>query len=262
MHLKIWSRDPTRHTVWLLSPQLLPSASMMQSWLLERPEIELMFPRPFSETEKQRVLERLQSALPDCSVWAAPYPKHRQRLFVARILDEATILRHARQVTDAARDFERVARGRGLALATHLEIDPTELSVRGRFRRSEFSDEQQIGVLEGGWRYFFHGFECGFSNQHSGQHLDIVFGYENKWGVLDAFFFEQFVKSTPAHNAVAALFQRSFADACRTLDVLESKGYFIRVPPSSGSFNQKEGLVVASPEQIEALLLSSNSKHQ
>ena len=245
MHLTIWSRDPARRTVWFLSPRFLPCASTMQRWLLERPEIELLFPRPFAEAEKQRVLTQLQSALPNCRVWDAPYPKHRQRLFVARILDETTILRHARQVTDAARDFERVAKERGLALAAHLEVDATDMIALGRFMRPEFSAERQIGELAGGWRYFFHGIECGFSNQQSGQRLEIVFGYENQWGVLDASFFEEFVKSTPAHHAVAALFQSRFADAQRTLEVLEAKGYFVRVSPSPRSFGQREGLVVA-----------------
>jgi hypothetical protein len=217
----------------------------MQRWLLERPEIELMFPRPFSEAQKQQVLAQLQSALPHCQVWAAPYPKHRQRLFVARILDETTILRYARQVIDAARDFERVAKERGLALAAHLQVDATDLIALGRFMRPEFSAERQIGKLDGGWRYCFHGYECGFSNQQSGQHLEIVFGYENQWGIINPYFFGQFVKSTPAHHEVAALFQSRFADAQRTLEVLEAKGYFVRVAPSPRSFSQREGLVVA-----------------
>ena len=257
MRLSIWNRDSTRRTLWLVSTRALPSPAQLRRWLLKRPEIELLFPRPFSEAEKQRFLGVLQDILPECQSWAAPYPPHRQRFFIARILDEATILRHARQLTDAARDFERVAQQCCLRLAAHLGVKIEDLVAQGRFLHPDFSDERQIGQLEGGWRFFFHGFECGFSNDKTKQHLDVVFGYENEFGVLDASFFEQFVKTTPAHSEVAKLFERGFADSCLTLDVLEARGYLVRVPRSPSFWVQNEGLTLASPEKIEALLHTS-----
>ncbi len=257
VHLLIRGRDSTRHTVWLVSTRALSSPFQLRRWLAERPEIELLFLNPFSEAEKQRFLARLQEALPECKSWAAPYPTHRQRFFIARVLDEATILRHARQVTEAARDFERVARRCCLALATHLEVDVEDLIAQGRFLHPDFSDERQMGELEDGWRFFFHGFECGFSNDKTKQHLDVVFGYQNQFGVLDASFFEQFVRTTPAHSELNRLFQRTFADSQRTLEVLEDAGYLVRVPRSPHFFVQNPGLVVAPQEQVEALLHSS-----
>ena len=257
LRLSVCRRESTRRTVWLVSTRALPSLFQLRRWLVERPEIELLFLRPFSEAEKQRFLARLQDALPECKSWAAPYPTHRQRFFVARILDEATILRHARQVTKAARDFERVAQQCCVALATHLEVDVGDLIAQGRFLHPDFSDERQNGELEDGWRFFFHGFECGFLNDNTKQHLDVVFGYENHFGVLDASFFEQFVRTTPAHSELNRPLQRGFADSQRIFEVLEDAGYLVRVPRSPHFFVQNPGLVVAPREQVEALLDSS-----
>lgn len=163
MRLSSRSHDSTHRTVWLISTRALPSPSKLRRWLVDRPEIELLFPHPFSEAEKQRFLALLQDALPECKSWAAPCPKHRQRFFIVRILDEATILSHARQVTEAARDFGRVAQQCCLALAAHLEVDVEDLIAQGRFLHPNFSADSQFGEMANGWHFFFHGFECGFS---------------------------------------------------------------------------------------------------
>ena len=82
-------------------------------------------------------------------------------------------------------------------------VDKLDLKLNKDFPMETFNelkrDKRQIGKLEN-WRYFVHGFHCGFENTKTGQIIEVplVFGLE--FGDLDPYFFSKFIKSTPNYR--------------------------------------------------------------
>jgi hypothetical protein len=91
------------------------------------------------------------------------------------------------------------------------------------------------------WEYRFHGAECQFRNTKTGQILEICLGFGDESGVLDPYFFYQFVSTTPGLEKVAKLFSDSFHDTRRALKILEQHGHLRQI--SSPSEN-RVGLIV------------------
>lgn len=159
-------------------------------------------------------------------------------------MDAEAALRNADAIVAAARLFRATATERMTALAAHMGV--------GLDAFSTFSSREQLpgapqpqGRLPDGWTYWFHGFECRFRYPPTGQVVEVCLGFPGEFGVLDPWFFAQFVESTPELEAVWDLFDDDFHDPRRAIETLYEAGLLVAVAaPGDGTIRR----IIAAPE--------------
>jgi len=123
-------------------------------------------------------------------------------------------------------------------------VDKLDLKLNKEFPMQTFNelklDKRQIGKVEN-WRYFVHGFHCGFENDKTGQHIEVslVFGLE--FGDLDPYFFSKFIKSTPKYRPLPVDIFEDYADGARINEKMVSLGIFEKI---SSNIENHYGIVV------------------
>jgi hypothetical protein len=127
---------------------------------------------------------------------------------------------HVAEILAAARLFREQATDLMTRLASALGAAPEDFASDSSF----WVQFEQIGRLDADWRYAFHGFECSFNNEQTGQYLKVRLGFAGEFGVLDPYFFAEFIKSTPGTEDLSGLFKDSYHDGLRALATLGRRG--------------------------------------
>ena len=195
----------------------------------------LRFPvaRKPSDLNKRRIIDMIARELPEYSVFDSGAMDGTEQITIKAVIPKALVLAHAEPLVAAARQFGATAHMLISLLARKLEV-PIEAFGNGMLR-FRLSDDQYTGDLPDDWRYSFHGYECRFENRRTKQVLDVKLGFPGEWGVLDAYFFHEFLKTTPEFEGIAALLEDGFHDTRRALDVLEEHGLLRLVVDASGT---------------------------
>ena len=95
-------------------------------------------------------------------------------------LTEEEVLEYADALVAAARRFRQVATELGRRLAAKLNVDMAAFA-NPLFRLEwDASGHNPIVPLDEEWTFWFHGFECLFSNRKTGQQVEVKFGYLNE----------------------------------------------------------------------------------
>jgi hypothetical protein len=111
-------------------------------------------------------------------------------------------------------------------------IDKLRLNLNKEFPIETFNQikrsKKQIGKIES-WKYFVHGFHCGFENIETLQKIEVplVFGLE--FGDLDPYFFTIYIKSTPKYNPLQINIFEDYADGVRINKRMIELGKFERI---------------------------------
>ncbi|MEO7096229.1 MAG: hypothetical protein ABI175_23420 [Polyangiales bacterium] len=84
--------------------------------------------------------------------------------------------------------------------------------------RRALMENYRAGTLDPDWDTNEHGADCTFEHFHTRQVVEAPLWADH--GQVDPMFFAMFVRSTPAHAAVAALLERDCHDAARILEVV------------------------------------------
>lgn len=158
-----------------------------------------------------------------------------------------------REIEDNQNFFEQCAkdyRKLGKKLLYEL-VDKLKLKLNEDFPLDTFNElkqgKRQIGKI-GKWKYFVHGFHCGFENKQSGQLIEVplVFGLE--FGDLDPYFFTNYIKSTPYYKPLPVEIYENYADGVRINEKMISLGKFERINSNVGNHF---GIVVADREKVK-----------
>lgn len=130
-------------------------------------------------------------------------------------------------------------------------VNKLDLKLNKDFPMETFNelkrDKRQIGKLED-WRYFVHGFHCGFENNKTGQIIEVPLVFGQEFGDLDPYFFSKFIKSTPKYKPLPVDIFEDYADGVRINERMLSLGKFERISSNVGNHN---GIVVADREKVE-----------
>ena len=112
---------------------------------------------------------------------------------------------------------------------------------------NEFKQSHQSGIMDE-WRYFIHGFHCGFEHQKTGQYIEVplVFGLE--FGDLDPYFFSGFIKSTQKYKPLPVEIFESYADGERIIGKMLSLGLFEKI---GSNITNHFGIVVTDREKVD-----------
>jgi hypothetical protein len=141
------------------------------------------------------------------------------------VTPEQEVLHHADALVRAAKQFRNIAQLLVQKLALVFNVVPQDIDA---FFRFGLDFEQYRGSLDDDWEYSFHGFECWFGNCRTGQKLEVLLTFGGERGVLDPYFFIQFLRSTPSLASLAEHFP-TYHDMRRAFDVLEKWGYLQHV---------------------------------
>jgi hypothetical protein len=153
-----------------------------------------------------------------------------------------TVLDNVEIFLDSIRLFRAVATDLMRLLAHHLNVPSTAFA--DRYFRFSLDFAQYEGTLVDGWSYWFHGYECRFQHTSTGQTFDVKLGYQHEFGVLDPYFFFQFVSTTPGLESVADLIRNGYPDVTQVFAVLFEQGYLQRIASTAGN---RSGLVIVNP---------------
>ena len=234
------------------TPRDLPAPADLQNALKTQLRGVLLFSVTLSADEKTRCVETIRAALPDARVNAINPDYGFDRIGFQRILEREEILSNAAELGESAREFRALATELCGRLAAKIGVSATELSRCGQYLPPEKRGAQS-GELDANWKYFFHGFQCAFTHRHSGQNVDVEFGFEDEFGVLDPWFWQHFLQTTPRFASLGRWLALDFSDAKRVSNVLHETGYLVEITSTLIASGQSSGWtrrgLVAAPQQ-------------
>ena len=130
-------------------------------------------------------------------------------------------------------------------------VDKLDLKLNKDFPMETFNelkrDKRQIGKLEN-WRYFVHGFHCGFENNKTGQIIEVPLVFGQEFGDLDPYFFSKFIKSTPKYKPLPVDIFEDYAEGVRINEKMLSLGKFEKISSNVGNHY---GTVVADRKKVK-----------
>jgi uncharacterized protein DUF6896 len=219
----------------------IPSLTRIRDLVSDDQHLVLRFPSALGVNDGvliDGVLQQLAPQLPDDSVFFSGGSAGELWITILKVISVREVLENAELILAGARRFQAVAAERMTALARKLNL-PLEAFADAFLR---FQLKSDSGDLDAGWRYGFHGAECRFTNTRTGQVVEVLLGFYPEFGVLDPYFFSQFLSTTEGLELVAGLFKHPYHDAARALDILEQQGLLKQVTdPKYG----RSGLVPA-----------------
>ncbi|MEM9919242.1 MAG: hypothetical protein AAF990_14160, partial [Bacteroidota bacterium] len=117
-------------------------------------------------------------------------------------------------------------------------------------------DYEQVGEM-GEWRYYFHGFHCGFTNKKTGQHIEVPLTYGEEFGELDPYFFSGFIQSTPKFQPLPVQIYDDYGDGKRILEVMLNLGKFEEI---NSNIKGRKGIIVANREKKQIRIFDTGIK--
>ncbi len=165
---------------------------------------------------------------------------------IAKLITDKEVEDNQDFFEQCAKDYRKLGEELIFKLADKLNTiinSDHPLATFNKFR----ANDQQIGKVEN-WKYFLHGFHCGFHNEKTGQYIEVplIFGLE--FGDLDPYFFTQFIKSTPNYKPLPVNIYENYADGERINNKMLSLGKFEKINSNVGNH---AGIVVTDREKVE-----------
>jgi hypothetical protein len=221
-----------------------------------------------TDEERQRLVARLAALLPEHKVWDSHFLPEQEwladarreglaldaegtsipgvsRFSIRRVLAEAAVAEHLDALMDAIGEYRTLANSLMARLAVQHGVGPVE-----RVAYPYWGNRSHRGVLQsddrnytGGkrvsqWHYFFHGVDCCFTSQVTGQTVEARLGFEGEggpeYGIIDPGFFLQFVNTTERFGPLVVLLRDWWENARIALEVLERRGRLRRVTGTHG----------------------------
>lgn len=186
-----------KHLVFEIEPQLLPNGKQGQ----------------------HEIIESLALALPHCHIFDAGARLGLEHITVLQVISEREIIAHEDEIVLAAQSFRQLANKLMQRQSDKLNVAFGEINHHFRFI-------SQRGKLNWNWTYCLHGFQCLFKSKF-GQVVDVHLRYAPEYGVLDAWFFFNFINSTRQFRHLSQLFLSPYHDMTRTLNVLHRRGLLL-----------------------------------
>lgn len=130
-------------------------------------------------------------------------------------------------------------------------IEKLNLKLNKDFPMETFNElkrnKRQIGKLEN-WRYYVHGFHCGFENYKTKQVIEVPLIFGQEFGDLDPYFFSKFIKSTPKYAPLPVGIYEDYADGLRINEKMLKLGKFERI---SSNIGNHYGIVVTDRQKVK-----------
>jgi hypothetical protein len=195
-----------------------------------------------AQSQREAVGQKLKNELPGFQIGIHTIAPE---INIAKLITDQEIETNQAFFEQCAKDYRKL----GEELLFKL-VDKLDVKLNKDFPMETFNelklDKRQIGEIKG-WRYFVHGFHCGFENNETGQLIEVplVFGLE--FGCLDPYFFSKFIKSTSNYRPLPVDIFEDYADGVRIIERMVSLGKFERIRSNVGNHY---GVVVADRAKV------------
>jgi len=165
---------------------------------------------------------------------------------IAKLITDEEIEENQDFFEQCAKDYRQLAEELLYKLVNKLNLKLNEDFPMQTFNELK-RDKRQIGQV-GNWRYYVHGFHCGFENNKTGQTIEVplVFGLE--FGDLDPWFFTKYIKSTSKYRPLPVQIHEEYADGVRINERMISHGKFEKINSNVGNHY---GIVVSDRQKIK-----------
>jgi hypothetical protein len=231
----------TTDIITISSVEQIPTLETVQAIPRER-ILKLVFEKGV-QSQRESIGQKLKNKLSDFQIGIHTIEPE---INIAKLITDEEIETNQAFFEQCAKDYRKL----GEELLFKL-VDKLDLKLNEDFPMETFNelkrDKRQIGKIED-WRYFVHGFHCGFENNETGQLIEVplVFGLE--FGDLDPYFFSKFIKSTRNYRPLPVDIFEDYADGVRINERMVSLGKFERISSNVGNHY---GIVVADRPKVE-----------
>jgi hypothetical protein len=124
-----------------------------------------------------------------------------------------------------AKDYRALAINLMAALSKKLGIE-FDQDFPGRTLNSLKQDRTRGQGTIGEWRYYLHGFDCGFENQKTKQCIEASIVHGMEYGVLDPYFFSMYIKSSPQYDPLPVAIYEDYDDGQQIITKMLELGKF------------------------------------
>jgi hypothetical protein len=164
---------------------------------------------------------------------------------IAKLITDEEIDENQLFFEQCAKDYRTLGEILINKLASKLGIEINPQFPLGSFSPFLANKKQRGAIKE--WRYFLHGFHCGFEHKKSGQIIEVplVFGLE--FGDLDPYFFTRFIKSTQDYLPLPIEIYEDYADGIKIIERMLVLDKFERI---SSNIENHTGVVVNDRRKI------------
>jgi hypothetical protein len=231
----------------------IPSREVINK--IKRGEVlKLCFASSFSQ-ERERIGRDLKERLAGFQVSMPPL---KDVINIRKLITDEEVDRNNLFFERCAKDYRAIGEMLIFKLADKLKVTIDPASPYETFIPFFRSDEQ-TGNMEQ-WRYFFHGFHCGFSHKKTGQIVEVplVFGLE--FGDLDPYFFTRFIKSTKEYQPLPVKIYEDYADGIRIIEHMIKIGKFEKIDSNISNHlgvavkdRKKIAISIYKPESLSAI---------
>ena len=209
--------DPTR--IKYRSPRKVPPTSDLLGHVTRDQHLVLEFPADYSQQRIESLIGRIATEVPEnyTAFYAGAF-RDKTCATIKEVVSQAAVIEMEDELMHAAHHFRRTATHLAEALATHNQIAPERIWEECRGLESHSSD----------WDLDVHGQHCRFEQRTTGQTVEISMWFGTHFGLLDPWFFYDYMETTPELDLPAEL-RDSFHDTSRAMDILEERGKLVRV---------------------------------
>ncbi|CAA0123498.1 Uncharacterised protein [BD1-7 clade bacterium] len=164
------------------------------------------------------------------SVFDAGCTKYWSKITVKQVISEKEIESLIPEITAAAKEFKKQSEFLAKEISKLNDVPISKLW--------EKSDEITTSPI--GWRCYHHGQHFYCENLESGQVVEVPIWYGGEFGVLDPYFFSQFISSTPSLNMPVSIVDW-YHDMSRVMDIMLKKGLMKQV---TGTTYEVSGIAI------------------
>lgn len=195
------------------------------------------------QNQREKIGERLKSELVGFQVGIHTTEPE---INIAKLITDEDIVNNQVFFEKCAQDYRNLSNELIYKVANTLGITIDSKFPLLSFKRFQI-DKKAIGQIDN-WRYYFHGFHCGFENLETGQEIEVslIFGLE--FGDLDPYFFTRFIKSTPQYQPLPVEIYEDYSDGVSINEKMLLLGIFETIP---SNVENQFGIVVADRDKIE-----------
>ena len=209
--------EPTR-IQYLSSDQVPFTADLLEKVTRDR-HLVLEFPVDNDRQRLQMVINRVSHELPEnYTAFDSGAFRDKTCATIKQVVSRVAVIKMEEYLIEAAQHFRRTATELALALASCNHVAPERLWDECRTLKCHSAE----------WDLDIHGQHCRFENRQTGQTAEVSLWFGTEFGVLDPFFFFDYMKTTPGLEPPSEL-RDGFHDTCRAMDILEERGRFARV---------------------------------
>lgn len=168
------------------------------------------------EPERNKIGEFLKEKFSDFLIGIDTTEKE---INISRLITDKEVEENIDFFTKCAKDYDLLASSLINALISKLDIELNINSPIESFNRLKRSDANKGEI--NGWRYYLHGFHCGFTNIKSGQTIEASLICGDIFGELDPYFFSDFILSTKEYQPLPVKIYHKYHDGVKVLNVME-----------------------------------------